>query len=266
MNCDLTSRQIDQYRESGFVVVEDCLSPDELIQWRQIVDDAVADRADLRIAGRPELNTTSDQYYSTVFLQRTNLWQTHEPVRPLILDPRIGRMCCELEGIDGVRVWHDQALIKQPWANQTSWHLDCPYWSFSSKHAISIWVALDDATLQNGCLYFMPGSHREATSENAGIGPNLRELFDRYPQWARRQPVAAPMKAGSCSFHNGLTAHAAGPNFTPHPRRAMTCAFMPDGAVFNGIQNILTDEQVAKLKVGQVLDDDAQNPLVYSGN
>jgi len=72
------------------------------------------------------------------------------------------------------------------------------------------------------------------------------------------------MKAGSCSFHNGMTIHGAGANMTNRARRAMTCAFMPDGAVFNGQQNILTDEQVSRLTVGGRLADDEQNPLVHS--
>ena len=72
------------------------------------------------------------------------------------------------------------------------------------------------------------------------------------------------MKAGSAGIHNGLMAHAAGPNMTHFPRRAMTCAYMPDGAVFNGIPNILTDEQVASLSPGDPLDDESQTPLVWS--
>jgi ectoine hydroxylase-related dioxygenase (phytanoyl-CoA dioxygenase family) len=72
------------------------------------------------------------------------------------------------------------------------------------------------------------------------------------------------MKAGSCSFHNGLTIHGAGANMTNGFRRAMTCAYMPDGARFNGIKNILTDEQLSKLTVGDLMDDEIQNPLIYS--
>ena len=73
----------------------------------------------------------------------------------------------------------------------------------------------------------------------------------------------AEMKAGSCSFHNGLIAHGAGANMTPGWRRAMTCGFMPDGCTFNGKQNILTDEQFAGYEIGDLLDDDLQNPLIY---
>lgn len=76
-------------------------------------------------------------------------------------------------------------------------------------------------------------------------------------------PIAAVMKAGSCSFHNGLVAHAAGANMTPGLRRAMSCAYMPDGGAFNGKKNILTPERLAALKIGDVFNDDAENPLIY---
>ena len=95
------------------------------------------------------------------------------------------------------------------------------------------------------------------------FGPNMGALFDEYPEFREIDPVAAEMKAGSAGFHNGLTAHAAGPNMTPYPRRAMTCIYMPDGVTFNGIQNVLSDEQVAALNIGDVLDDESQTPLVW---
>jgi phytanoyl-CoA hydroxylase len=109
-------------------------------------------------------------------------------------------------------------------------------WSFDDTHCahggtLSLWVALDDATLDNGCLFFIPGSHRQTEyTRNAGIGQNLGELFSLYPEWEGNpdmEPVAVPMKAGAASFHSGMTAHGAGANMTPGRRRAMTCGYMP---------------------------------------
>ena len=71
------------------------------------------------------------------------------------------------------------------------------------------------------------------------------------------------MKAGSCSFHNGLTIHGAGANMTSGYRRAMTCAYMPDGNTFNGQKNILPDDYVRTLRIGDALANDEQNPLIY---
>jgi phytanoyl-CoA hydroxylase len=261
MRTQITPENIASYQENGYLVIPDFLSPQELSLWRDDVDDAVARREDRKLANSDW--RSGDSYYDNVFIQRINLWMDHDGMRRLMLDARLGQMATQLAGVDGIRIWHDQALIKQPWGNPTAWHLDDPYWSFSSRDAISIWVALDDATLENGCLYFLPGTHKLATYDNSGIGQNMGDLFKVYPDWRTRQSVAAPMKAGSCSFHNGLVAHAAGANMTPGFRRAMTCAYMPDGSTFNGQQNVLPDAHIARLKIGDVLEDDDQNPLIY---
>ena len=270
MNTTLSQDQVQFYTDNGYLVVEDFLSPAELATWREAVTEAVADRNGLKIPGKSisindddGINKEAD-YFNNVFDQLLNLWQTNEKVKEVMLDERIGKMIAELSGVDGVRIWHDQALIKRPWANPTSWHLDTPFWSFSDRRAMSIWVALDDATLENGCLFFIPGSHKETTFDNPGIGKNMGEIFRTYPAFRQRPSVAAPMKAGSCSFHNGLTIHGAHANMTPGFRRAMTCAYMPDGNTFNGTPNILPDDYVQSLKPGDLLNNNEQNPLIYS--
>lgn len=268
MNNELSQEQIDQYNNDGFLVVEDFLSSKELEQWREALDEAVAKRNGNKMPDRKEVYGKGDDadksYYDNVFDQLINLWQDNDKMRDIMLDERLGKMAAQLAGVDGIRIWHDQALIKKPWANPTSWHLDTPYWSFSDRKALSIWVALDDATYENGCLFFIPGSHQTTRLEIAGIGKNMGSIFGIYPEFRRTKAVPALMKAGSCSFHNGLTIHGAHANMTPGYRRAMTCAYMPDGNTFNGTQNILSDEQVANLKIGDPLNNDQQNPLIYS--
>lgn len=268
MNDHLSQRQIDTYQENGFLVIDDFLTEKELEHWRTVVDEAVATRGKTKLAGREgqENWQEGDSYYDRVFVQRINLWQDNTAMRELMLDARLGKMAADLAGVDGIRIWHDQALIKQAWGNPTGWHLDNPYWSFSSRDSVSLWVALDDATLENGCLYFVPGTHKTATHDNVNIGQNIGDLFRAYPEWAELEAVPAPMKAGACSFHNGLVAHGAGANMTPGSRRAMTCAYMPDGATFNGKSNVLPTTYLASLKEGDVLDNNEQNPLIYSSS
>jgi len=270
MNTNLTTSQINAYQQDGFIVIDDFLSPDELSFWREAVMEAVEQRAGKKISGidiksgeDDSINKEAD-YFGNVFDQLINLWQTNDKVKQIMLDERIGKMAAQLSGVDGIRIWHDQTLIKRPWANATSWHLDTPFWSFSDRRALSIWVALDDATYENGCLYFIPGSYHKTTFENPGIGKNMKAIFDFYPEFITAKSIAAPMKAGSCSFHNGLTIHGAGANMTNGFRRAMTCAYMPDGAVFNGQKNILPDEYMQQLTIGDILCDNEQNPLLYS--
>lgn len=269
MNYQVNEEQVEFYQKNGFLVIEDFLPADELEHWKAAVMNAVRRRNGQKIPGKDLKTGEADginedtEYYGKVFDQLLNLWQTDEEVKKLMVDERLGKMAAKLAGVDGIRIWHDQALFKRPWANPTSWHLDTPFWSFSDKNAISIWIALDDATLENGCLFFIPGSHRETTFENKGIGINMDGIFEVYPKLVKAPSVAAPMKAGSCSFHNGLTIHGANANMTSGTRRAMTCAYMPDGNRFNGTANILPDDYLRILEVGDLLNNEAQNPLIY---
>lgn len=268
MKNDLSQEQIAQFENDGFVVIENFLSPDELEFWRSALEEAVAKRNGNKMPDRKEVYGKGDDadksYYDNVFAQLINLWQDNDKLRKIMLDERLGKMAAQLAGVDGIRIWHDQALVKKPWANPTSFHLDTPYWSFSDRRALSIWVALDDVTYENGCLFFIPGSHKTTRLEIAGIGKNMGSIFNVYPEYKSTKSAPALMKAGSCSFHSGLTIHGAHANMTPGYRRAMTCAYMPDGNTYNGTQNILNDDQVANLKIGDLLNDENQNPLIYS--
>lgn len=284
MRSEVSTQEVETYRRDGFLVIEELLDPRELELWRDVVDDAVMERGRVILPALGEVKLLPEELLPDspeaaelseekrqqlrrgyqVFKQRVNLWQTDERVRSIILDPRLGKLVADLAGVDGVRIWHDQALLKPPYGNPTPFHLDSPYWSFTSVDALSIWVALDDATTENGCLYYVPGSHRAQKFDNVDLLSEIGALFDLYPEWAGSAPVACSVPAGGALVHNGLTFHGAGANMTPGWRRAMTCAYMPDGGRFNGIQNILSDDQVAGLSIGDLLDDEAQNPLVYS--
>ena len=267
MKTALTPQQIESYQSAGWIIVEDFLDADERAALDTAVTQGVAEMGNRKFTGEGNkaIVDSTETYYDRVFLQRLNLWRINDTVRECLLSPQLGQMLCSLAGIDGIRVWHDQTLQKLAWGNPTSWHMDVPNWSFHSPNAISIWIALDDATMQNGCMYYLPGSHKIGDfNRKGGFGPNMGAIFDEYPALKSVEPVAVELKAGSAAFHNGQMAHAAGPNMTPYPRRAMTCAYMPDGATFNGIQNILSDEHIARLKVGDVLDDERQTPLVWS--
>jgi len=269
MKNQLNNEQIQFYQNNGFIVIEDFLSQEELDHWRIAVTTAVEERGGIKIPGKDIKTGEADginddaDYFAKVFDQLLNLWQTNEEVKKLMLDQRIGKMAAQLAGVDGIRIWHDQALIKRPWANPTAWHLDTPFWSFSDRNAISIWVALDNATLENGCLFFIPGSHKLTGFDKITIGKNMDGIFEIYPGLINTKPVAAPMRAGSCSFHNGLTIHGANANMTNGFRRAMTCAYMPEGNRYNGEPNILPEAYLRELKIGDLLNNDDQNPLIY---
>ena len=263
MQTTIPAEKIDFYRANGFVVLEEFLDPSELDHWRTMVEEGM--RARFAAQGDAILNNQADPdaFYAQVFTQTVRLADVHPGMAELMFDERLGQMAATLEGIDGIRIWHDQALVKPPYGNHTAFHMDNPFWSFHSPHSISIWVPLDDATLENGCLWYLPGTHKLSTYESVGIGQNLGDIFKAYPEWKKIAAKPGPCPAGGAVFHNGLTAHGAGVNMTPRHRRAMTCAYMPDGATFNGQRNILPEAYFNSLTLGDPLADNDWNRLIW---
>lgn len=265
MNSIVTQAQIDFYQENGYLFIENLLNADELATWRSIITEAVAQRGGYKLADKT--HDWGDDFYNNVFTQAINLWQDQPEVRPLVCDARLGEMVAKLAGVSGMRLYQDQALFKEPWGNPTWWHLDGPYWAFPPHEALTIWIALDDATPQNGCMYFQPGTHKMTTLENVetpASGSNMGDLFKVYPQFKSIDAIPVALKAGSASVHSALLAHGAGANMTPRRRRALTLAYMPVGSPYNGNQGILTAEDAATLAVGDSLDRDEWFPLVWA--
>ena len=117
-------------------------------------------------------------------------------------------MAAELAGVDSIRLYHDHALYKPPWGNPTNWHVDNPYDPFYSRAAIMLWVALDDATVQNGCLYFLDGTHLQG---DVGVradlsSANVGGLFRAFPTGAGR-----PVGGGGARRRRHLHQRHAGP-------------------------------------------------------
>lgn len=269
MNTELTKTQIDHYRRDGFVVHRGLLGPDEVAELKAAVLDAVEEMKRTmgrqKVVGGNENLVERETYYDTVFTQRLNLWRMSATVRRYMLHAGLGRMASELEGCDGYRISQDQALIKEPFGNPTGWHLDNVYGPYHHRNAITVWIALEDSTLENGCLWFVPGSMRLAGYDRKlPIGEKLGVLFEAYPEMlATADPVPAPLRAGDCSFHNGMVAHGAGANMTSRRRIGMTATYMPVGSRFNGNPGILPKHYVESLRIGDEMANDDWNPVVY---
>lgn len=263
MKLDVSPDQVDTFDRDGFLVIEDALEAGELERWRAEVADAVAGR--LERGGRHNQYEGMDPYYAGVFTQAQHLTRRHQGLRELVYDPRLAELAARLVGATGMRLWHDQALIKEPYASQTSIHRDTPYWSMTTRRTVNFWFALDDATLENGCLWYLPGTHRQGDFTHVEIGAGMGDLLAVYPEWRSIAAVPTPIRGGGLVIHNGMIAHGAGPNMTPGRRRAMTIAYFPDGETYNGRRDSLPTSYYDALNEGDPLDDDRYVPLLWSG-
>jgi len=237
----LSEEQIRFYEENGFIQLDNVLTVEEVAALRTALDVAVEDRKRLQENWGPR----GDEGYSKVFLQMVNVWERYAAFEQYAHSRRIAGIARQLTRASHVRLWHDQALIKYPRDSKaTAWHQDKVYWPMKENGALSCWMALDDVAVANGCMWFVPGSHKLGPLDPVDLGKaGDADLLRLLPVGEREaaKPYIAEMKAGSCTFHNGLTFHYAGPNTTEQPRRAMVTIFMPAGTHYMPHEHIVGD-------------------------
>jgi len=222
----VTAEQIERYRRDGFVVVEGLLGDEELARYGAAVDAGVA----RRVADDPR-TLAEKTLYEQSFQQCMNLWEDCPEVRPLSFHPGIGAVAAALVGTGCLRLWHDQALYKEPGGRATDPHNDQPYWPIEETDTITAWIPFDGSTIASGAMGYLPGSHRfpgvrRFANIFAGRGFDLADPAVSHGV----APVFCEVPRGAVAFHHGLTIHLAGPNRTDRPRRVHTMILFADGA------------------------------------
>lgn len=227
----LTPEQVAAYREQGFVATtEPLLSDAEVEELRQALDEVIRGES----PGRPELLRNlagGDLNSDAVVIQIVNIWQAHPAFAAHMQRPDLTAMVTQLCPTDTLRVWHDQIQYKPPTVGTaTRWHQDFPAWPvLTPPDQCTAWVALDDATIKNGCLRFVPGSHRWGAHRRLGTGEDFSPRYDPavLPPGAEVRPVAVEVPKGAVSFHHSLTWHGSAPNPSVAHRRAIAVHYMP---------------------------------------
>lgn len=242
----LTDAQVAGYRRDGFIQLNDVVTGADLAAMRAAVETAVQAESANDDPARAKSS------YEQIFIQKVNIWTRHEAVKPFVLSRRFANLAARLCG-SPVRLFHDHALFKEPHTGaKTPWHQDTPYWPHQQKERqLTCWIALRDATLHNGCMSFIPGTQKLLDITPVNLS-DPQELHDVAPQTRGIKPVTCELKAGSCTFHNGMTFHYAGPNRSDGMREAIAIIYMPDGTTYSGADHMVTDRQ--GFKVGQKLD------------
>ncbi|MFS0724246.1 phytanoyl-CoA dioxygenase family protein [Paenibacillus sp. 1P07SE] len=236
----LTDEQVQYYRENGFVQVNDILSAEELQELREHLEEAMGVES-----GRSIKTSGAGDLYYNVLNQRVNTWRDHGGMARFVLSRRFADAAKQLTGYAGIRLFHDHALFKMPQDSKpTPWHQDYPYWPMTQTGALSIWIALDDVDETNGCMMFVPKSQKIKNLKGVDL-VNPEDIFSDEGAAGLDRNTAAivRMKAGSCTFHDGLTFHYAHANATDRPRRALAIIYMEDGTTFNGKGHACTDGQ-----------------------
>jgi ectoine hydroxylase-related dioxygenase (phytanoyl-CoA dioxygenase family) len=225
----LTPDQVAAYHEQGFVATtEPLLSEAEVERLRAALDEVIRGVS----PGKPELLRNlagGDLDSDAVVIQVVNIWQAHPAFAAHIRRPELVAMVAQLCPTDTLRVWHDQIQYKPPAVGTaTRWHQDFPAWPvLAQPDQCTAWVALDDATLANGCLRFVPGSHKWGP-QKLGTNEDFSPRYDPAAVPAGSAVTAMPVEVpkGGVSFHHSLTWHGSAPNPSVAHRRAIAVHYM----------------------------------------
>jgi ectoine hydroxylase-related dioxygenase (phytanoyl-CoA dioxygenase family) len=173
---------------------------------------------------------------SRVLFHALGAWRIKPGFHDLLWQPTFTVPASQLLG-GAVRFWHDQLFCKPAHhGGVVAWHQDYSYWTRTEPMAhLTCWIGLDDATRDNGCLHYVPGSHRWELLPITGLAGDMNAIRDVLSpeQRARFQPVAIELKKGEAAFHHPLMIHGSYENRTDRQRRATVINVFRDGVSSN---------------------------------
>jgi ectoine hydroxylase-related dioxygenase (phytanoyl-CoA dioxygenase family) len=251
----LNSEQLDFYQSHGFIRLKDVLDGETLMHYSSLITDAVRTwtpekfLAQLRRDCGPALAETLTPYllsvknqaatdtYGRAFTQRMNLWRDHPEIKELVRSKRLAKLAADLMQVDGVRLYHDQALFKEAHGGYTPWHVDQFYWPLSNNNTITLWIPLQAVSADMGPLAFAAGSHKAMPEQAAelAISDKSEQMLDTLMQ--EFDYIDAPFDLGEVSFHSGWTCHRADGNTSNQTRAAFTLIYMQDGIRMSSVKH-----------------------------
>ena len=150
----LTQDQIDFYQKNQYIKLKQVLDQETITHFNALIGKKVQE------LNEEETPLEERDTYGKAFLQLFNLWRTDEGIKQLIFSKRLAGIARDLMQVDGVRIYHDQALFKEAGGGITPWHADQYYWPLSSDKTVTAWIPLQETPLELGPLEFSAGSHK----------------------------------------------------------------------------------------------------------
>ncbi len=257
----LSSEQIEFYRENGFIKLKNVLSQAALAYFGREFTRKVIELNTLHLP--MEERTT----YQKAFLQVVNLWQHSDIIKEFVSSKRLGRIASELMDVQGVRLYHDQALYKEGHGGITPWHADQYYWPLDSNHTVTAWIPLQATPMEMGPLAFSAKSQHIEIGRKLEISDESEAFMQKVLTEANLQEINEPFDLGEISFHSGWTFHRADPNITDRCREVMTIIYMDKDMRLIAPQNSNQEADWKGLcpgaEIGKVIDGPL-NWLIYS--
>lgn len=268
----LTDAQIAEFHERGYILGGQILSDREVDRLRAELDLVMEGKSVKKpVLNRNLLDGSSDyrteMSKSKQVIQIVNIWMASAAFFEHAQNATICSEVAQLCGTDALRIWHDQIQYKPPvTGGPTGWHQDHPAWPIiQPADLVSAWVALDDATVENGCMWMVPGSHKWGDHNKYMRADEHFKPYhtapEQLPAGADLTAVPLEVKKGQVGYHHCMTWHGSPSNPSQRPRRAIAVHYMPGHTRYEPAGGHPM-EQFVKVSPGAVLEGD-EFPVVY---
>ena len=246
----LTDEQVAFFNEYGYLsnikILED-VQIEQLRKELKELTDPSHPKNDLFY----EFHSNQSENAETAIFHSLGHWRVTEGFHDILWNPRFVVAASQLLGTRAVRFWHDQLFLKPAHhGGVVAWHQDYSYWTRTTPmQHLTCWVGLDDATSENGCLNYIPKSHKwslldtiSLTGDMDGLDALLNE--DQKAEYAKKIKIEMPMGYGT--FHHPLMVHGSYENKSDIPRRAVVLNVFADGTVSNSDEEMLKGVPIIK--------------------
>jgi ectoine hydroxylase-related dioxygenase (phytanoyl-CoA dioxygenase family) len=257
---ELSQEQIDFYQKNRFIKLKQVFDAETLAHFNAVIS------AEVEKMNQTSTKLDERDTYGKAFLQLFNLWRENPEVKAFVFSKRLAKIAADLMQVEGVRMYHDQALFKEGGGGITPWHADQFYWPLSSDNTVTAWIPLQATPLPLGPLEFSAGSHQIIEGRELAIGDDSEKIIAEKLRVTDFKHVIEPFDAGEVSFHSGWVFHRAGANVTDQMRKVMTVIYMDKNMLLKQPEN---KNQIADwetwcpgAEVGKVIDT-ALNPVLY---
>lgn len=258
---ELSLEQIEFFQKNRFIKLKQVFDQETITYFNEAIGKRVA------LMNKEHTPLEQRSTYGKAFLQLFNLWREDEIVKEFVFSKRLAKIASDLMQVNGVRIYHDQALFKEGGGGITPWHADQYYWPLETDKTVTAWIPLQATPLELGPLEFSAGSHQILEGRDLEISDESENVIQQKLKVTNFEHVIEAFDLGEISFHSGWVFHRAGANTTNEIRKVMTVIYMDKDMILKNPENKnqINDWHTwcPGAKIGEVINTPI-NPILYS--
>ena len=228
---ELNLEQIEFFQKNRFIKLKQVFDQETITYFNEAIGKRVA------LMNKEHTPLEQRSTYGKAFLQLFNLWREDEIVKEFVFSKRLAKIASDLMQVNGVRIYHDQALFKEGGGGITPWHADQYYWPLETDKTVTAWIPLQATPLELGPLEFSAGSHQIVEGRDLEIGDESENVIQQKLKVTNFEHVIEAFDLGEISFHSGWVFHRAGANTTNDMRKVMTVIYMDKDMILKNPEN-----------------------------